>query len=723
MWAVAVLTVAAPRALFPVSPVSFDAPRALLAGGCPWAEAVADFNGDGKPDLAVTSSCSEDDTVSILLGNGNGTFRPAVNYRVGNTAFALVVGDFNGDGKLDLAVANEYSDSISILLGNGDGTFRPALNSGVHQPLALAVGDFNGDGKLDLAVASYGPVSILLGNGDGAFRAAVTYPVSGAAYAVAVGDFNGDGKADLAVAGYGSKNVSILVGKGDGTLQPAVYYAIGSEPSSLAVGDFNGDGKADLVVTDSAISILLGNGDGTFQPPVNYAVGSEAITYWPSGEVIVGDLTGNGKLDLAVAVANGVSILLGNGDGTFESAANYNSGGSPESLAVGDFNGDGKPDLAVVDLSGGIVAIMLGNGQGEFVHPATYPGFDKAGDCCYAIAVGDFNGDGKPDLVTADEGFAAVSVRLGEGNGAFLPRKAFSVGYRPVAVAVGDLNGDGKLDVAVAGGPDADNISVLLGNGDGTLQPAVHYASGGSTPTSVAVGDFNGDGKLDLAVANQSSSSNSVSILLGNGDGTFQPAAMYSAPSVPASVAIGDFNGDGKLDLAVAVANGASILMGNGDGTFQPAVNYTTGAPAIIDGPAALFVAVGDFNGDGKLDLAVANEGSNGPGEVYFVAILLGHGDGTFQPAATIYPLTEALSIAVADFNGDGRLDLALVNYNGAAILLGNGDGTFQPPSMYASGSAATSLAVGDFNLDGKPDLAVANYGSDSIAILTNTTP
>jgi hypothetical protein len=701
-----------------------------LDGGSPFAVAVADFNGDGKLDLAVANGPG---SVSILLGNGKGTFRPKASYRVGDDAFSLVVADFNGDGRPDLAVGSSASGTLTILLGNGDGTFQPAM----QHPAGVApvVGDFNGDGKPDLAVDARGDqgVSILLGNGDGTFQPAVTYPVGGAADSMAVGDFNGDGKADLAVLVSPSSDapmLSILLGNGDGTFQPAVDFATAPPgPSSVAAGDFNGDGKADLALTTyGSISILLSNGDGTFQPAVNYAVGSPESAV--VGDLVVGDLNGDGKPDIAAAVSSGVSILLANGHGAFQPAAYYNSGGNPVSLgfsssfALGDFNGDGNLDLAVVDSDNGIVGIMLGNGQGEFEHPATYPGFDKAGNCCYAIAVGDFNGDGKPDLVTADEGFGAVSVRLGEGNGAFLPRQAFSVGYRPVAVAEGDFNGDGKLDVVVAnGGPDADNVSIMLGNGDGTLQPAVHYASGGSTPTSVAVGDFNGDGKPDLAVANQSSASNSVSILLGNGDGTFQTAVIYPAPSAPQSVAIGDFNGDGKLDIAVAVSNGVSSLLGNGDGTFQPAVNYITGQPAIIDGPAAFFVAIGDFNGDGKLDLAVANEGSDGPGEVYFVAILLGNGDGTFQPAATIYPLTEALSIAVADFNGDGRLDLALANYSGTSILLGNGDGTFQAPLLYASGYWATSLAVGDFNLDGKPDLAVANYGSDSIAIMTNTTP
>jgi len=333
--------------------------------GTPSAIATGDFNGDGKIDVAVTNS---NNSVSILLGNGDGTFRPAVDYAVGGGPTGLAVGDFNGDGKLDLAVANFVTNDVSVLLGNGDGTFQPALTfttAGEAEPLAVAVGDFNGDGKLDLAVANgfTNNVSVFLGNGDGTFQTGVDYKVGTLPAALAVGDFNADGKLDLAVANNTTLNVSILLGNGDGTFQPAVNFRGGG--GSVVVGDFNGDGKLDLALANTnnpsgmgRISVLLGNGDGTFQTGVDYTAlpGTDSIA--------VGDFNGDGRLDLAVANvgSNGVSVLLGNGDGTFQAPLNFVLGtqlGNSASVAAGDFNGDGKLDLAVIDRSASAIFILL----------------------------------------------------------------------------------------------------------------------------------------------------------------------------------------------------------------------------------------------------------------------------------------------------------------------------------------------------------------------------
>ncbi|MGA3327934.1 MAG: choice-of-anchor D domain-containing protein [Terriglobia bacterium] len=337
------------------------------AGTEPESVAMGDFNGDRKLDLAVINDRSNN--VTILLGNGDGTFQTAVNYTVGSAPTDVAAGDFNGDGKLDLAVTNADSNNVTILLGNGNGTFTPAASSPATgtEPYAVAVGDFNGDGKLDLAVANYvsGNVTILLGNGDGTFACAASSPTTGTKpSAIAVGDFNGDGKLDLAVANYGSNNLTILLGNGDGTFSSAALSpATGTEPYSVAVGDFNGDGFADLVVanygdTPGTASVLLNKADGTgtFQTQSKYTVGS-VPTY-----VAVGDLNGDANLDLAVAnqASNTMTIFLGNGAGTFTPAATSPAtGAEPWAVVVGDFNGDGKLDLATVNFYSSNVSVLL----------------------------------------------------------------------------------------------------------------------------------------------------------------------------------------------------------------------------------------------------------------------------------------------------------------------------------------------------------------------------
>lgn len=352
----------------PSSSMALSAPTdfSLGTGSSPAFGAVGDFNGDGKLDLAVADQNTGN--VSVLLGNGNGTFQPHVDYATGRTPLSVVVGDFNRDGKLDLAVTNESDNTVSVLLGNGDGTFQAAVRYGTgSSPYAVAVGDFNSDGKLDLVVANiYGNnVSVLLGNGDGTFQAAANYDVGMRPTSIAVGDFNGDGKLDLAVTNLGGNNVSVLLGMGDGTFSARVDYATGSGPNSVALADFNGDGKLDLAVTnqsDNTISVLLGNGDGTFQPPVNYSVGTVPAS------VAIGDFNGDAKLDLAVANGCGpsgcasggsVSILLGNGDGTFQAHADYATPRLPALVAVGDFNGGGRLDVAVANYVSSTVSVLL----------------------------------------------------------------------------------------------------------------------------------------------------------------------------------------------------------------------------------------------------------------------------------------------------------------------------------------------------------------------------
>jgi hypothetical protein len=333
----------------------------VLAGGSfevgdlPDCGVVADFNGDGKLDVAIGNISSN--TISVLLGNGDGTFGSEQDFAVGSQVRSMAVGDFNGDGILDLATANNVSGTVSVLLGFGDGTFAPKIDTTVGtRPRSLVAADFNGDGMLDLAVVNHDSrtVSILLGNGDGTFTTKMEIPTDIEPFWVVAADFNQDGKLDLAVADHITGMVSIFLGNGDGTFGPERHFAVGPWVTSLATGDFNGDGKADLAAVNEkneTLSILLGNGDGTFAPKTTYSTGSSAFS------VGTADFNGDGKADIAVRDGG---ILLGNGDGTFAPRGPVISGHGRKLFAIAaDFNGDGRLDVLDVDIDQSTIYVFL----------------------------------------------------------------------------------------------------------------------------------------------------------------------------------------------------------------------------------------------------------------------------------------------------------------------------------------------------------------------------
>jgi len=340
-----------------VPSVSFAAPVNYTVGTLPFANAVGDFNGDHILDIAVVNENTNN--VSVLFGNGDGTFQAAVNYNVGSSPSAITVVDLNKDGVPDIAVANELGLTISVLInkGDGSGTFNPAVSYPAGKaPRGIVAGDLRGIGIQDLVVANNNGnnVSVFLGNGDGTFQPMVNYAANQHPKSVAVGYFNNDTHLDIACANHDSSDVSILIGNGDGTFQAPVNYPVGLNPRHVMVADFNKDGKWDLVTANggsNTISILYGNGDGTFQPQVAYVVNSTpgASPRW----VAVDDYNNDGFLDVATSNydANTVSVLLGTGISTagqgFVTPLNYNVGKNPTGIVSGDFNNDGKPDLSV----------------------------------------------------------------------------------------------------------------------------------------------------------------------------------------------------------------------------------------------------------------------------------------------------------------------------------------------------------------------------------------
>lgn len=409
--------------------------------------------------------------------------------------------------------------------------------------------------------------------------------------------------------------------------------------------------------------------------------------------------------------------------GVFHSTTNISSTGSAGNYTLtGTVTGIGSLTLAptgtvsFADTSN--TNFSLGSatlGAATLVQGFTANGSLVTGALPVSVAAADLDGDGFADLVVANQSDKNVSVLLGNGDGTFKTAVIYAAGTSPRFVAVRDFDGDGLLDLAVSNSSN-NKISILLGTGGGKFGVAKAYATGAS-PYGLVTGDFNGDGILDLASAN--SGDNGISVLFGNANGSFNAPTPYATGTSPFSLSVGDFNNDGKLDLAVTNfgSNNVTILLGNPDGTFpsSPSYTYTVG-----NGPFA--VAVGDFNNDGKLDLAVTNSGNNS------VTILLGMGDGSFQTLLPTYPTgSSPYSVAVGDFNGDGLADLVVTNFGGGtgttiSILLGNGDGTFQPRVDYSVGNGSRSVAVADFNGDGLADLGVTNRTDSTVSVLLNST-
>jgi FG-GAP-like repeat len=701
----------------------FVSPQVFPAGGGAQKIAVADFNQDGKLDAVVLNV-----GFSILFGNGDGTFQPPVNYATPPTPLSVAVGDFNNDGFPDLAVGT-ILEGVTIYINRGDGTFQAGVNIASSSLANIVVGDFNGDHNQDLVLAPSGSdfVYVYLGHGDGTFKSVGGFRAGGCSSAMASGDFNHDGKVDLALTidqhcaiNNGKFEVSILLGNGDGSFRPPIETSAGPRVmGGIAVADFNHDGNLDVAIENNQpqgisyvgnVEVFLGNGDGTLQHWHAYLIDLEP------GCILTADFNGDGNSDLAACSQNGdVSILYGNGDGQFQRAQNYQAAPSDGvwAIAAGDLNGDGLPDILTP--SGENLGVLLSQKSGGYDTAVAY----QTGPSSDQVAIGDFTGDGIPDVVVSHSSFpnSQLTVSPGIGNGYFRPQIGTSVpangGDVPIDMAVGDFNRDGKLDVAISEptktGP---AVAIMLGNGDGTFTVGATYPMGTSSYQAgpILAGDLNGDGFLDLVTGCGSDTSWKLCVILGNGDGTFGSPRQFGTGG---NVALADLNHDGILDLVVTYNTGydigdIAVWLGKGDGTFQNPVLYTDN-----NNPGS--IAIADLNGDGIPDLAISDTLT---GEV---RILLGNGDGSFRQGRSYSAGTYSSSLTIADFNHDGKPDIAIgagdivVGYT-VGIMHGNGDGSFQAPVPYSG--QAISLAVGDLTGCGGPDLVV--LGSDAVVYLNS---
>ena len=667
--------------------------------------AVGDLDSDGHLDLAAANHGNWPDyvgSISIRLGQGDGTFRLASDVP-DPSPVSVILTDLNLDGRSDLVVVDP--DAVAVFLGNGDGTFgaRQVIAAG----FGAAVGDVNEDGKPDIAFASKATnrLSVLPGNGDGTFGS----PIEGDAWAPAamrLVDVNADGHLDFVDATYGAECkyddcnvIFVSLGRGDGTFAPSQGFGGGISPFALDLADFNRDGHVDIAYATAGerseqVLLLLGNGDGTFGAGGHLPTGANPLS------IAAADFNGDGTADLATADygadpdydSNSISVFLGKGDGSFETLPRMLVGSDPVSVAAGDLNEDGRPDLVMA--YGAMLASLIGNGDGTFGSKDSYEtDFDL-----HAVEVADFNRDGLPDIVQSD--WHSVALRLGIGSGQLGSRAVIESAHQVRELVVADWNGDHAPDIAFFDGDNA-SLRIDLGNGDGTFTSKEPLT--GLAPLRLAAADLNGDGRSDLAMV---TAQNALQVLIGRGDGTFDPTPRVTTLTRLGIPAFGDFNGDGELDLAIAYSTaryaergGIALMPGNGDGTFGPSREFRGGRDAYA-------VTLCDVNADGKLDVLAGFEDWENPLES--LVVFLGNGDGTLAPKQDFYSGPRSDALATGDFDLDGRLDVAAANFDfesTISVLLGKGDGTFSPRFILGNRGWPLSMAVADMNGDGWPDL------------------
>jgi hypothetical protein len=705
------------------------------------------MKGDGKGDFTAASPASVAFTGQLAAG----------------TATTVVFADFNNDGFLDFAGSSAANFEVQVYINNG-------ANTAYNAPLALDTTNhkyescFNlaGDlskhpGAADIVSANCdngvanrtGNVTVFVNNGNGTFTNSNvgTYYTAGAwPTGLAIADINGDGNNDLVVTDQQAGDVTVLLGNGDGTLQDSpssVGYAIGGGPRTggainfnpALVADFNGDGHLDLMLPDFLYNFIYaqGYGDGTFRSALNYysTIAPGAGAHATSVGIATGNfIPGNSAPDFVIGNANdsgltgGVTVFLSNADGSMQPGVTYTGAATAQLqyVVVADVNGDGIPDIVATDGVNGGVQIFTGNGDGTFTPGTAFP-TDTVAVTTLGIVVGDFNGDGFPDLAVINQtgaNTADVGVLLndsqGHGNFTLVPGNP-ALPALAQELATADINGDKKLDLTVpisgtVASPGS-SVAVFLGNGDGTFTPgtAVTLSNNGSTfyqPIDAAIGDLNGDGKPDLIVSTDDqvpgSANQGIVVALGNGDGTFQTpnfflSSFQSGPD-PMGVQLIDLNRDGHLDvIASNYTNGTvAVMYGKGDGTLYDPVEYVSSLE-----PFGL--ALADVNGDGAVDVVASGDGKGFSG----VNVLLNTSADSVQvpasstnPSEAGVPITLSTTVAGSKVRGVTNLPTGSVTFLDGATALGSA-----PLNSSGQASLSVGLIVGTHSI-------TAQYGGDA---------
>jgi len=678
--------------------------------------AAGDWDADGGIDLVVGGTPLG---FEVLVGDGAGTFAAggALPTHFGPSGpDTVVAADFDGDGDADLAVTYEgtiYPEFVvGLYEGDGVGGFGigPSYDLGgvpsdVHGIEGIPV-DVDVDGDADLvylARASFGggdsELHVLENDGAGAFTPLAPLALTGNGTSVVTADWNGDGIPDLAVgtALVSPSTTFVLLGNGDGTFVDAGSSLEGA--ADVLACDVDDDGQQDLVLIGASIRVHRVAG-GVFQPAIVTAIAGSRATHL--------DLDGDGRLDLAMTNGQKLLVLSGDGAGAFTLERTLATGPVPTALLAVQADGRGGPDVLLLDRESARIATYLGDSRaaGRLVgSPASsVPAF------CEAAASGDFDEDGRADLVIT-RGFGldpGALVQLGDGAGGFAPGADLAAGSYPVSLEVADWNGDAHEDVAI-GCRSSNDITVFLGDGAGAFTPSAVLGSA-DAPFGLAAADFDEDGALDFAATRYLA--DGLRVYLGDGAGGFTPGPTRSAGVRPVDAVTGDWNQDGHADLVFSHGFTVQLLLGDGTGQLADAGSFQAAT-------GAWRLAAGDFDGDGLSDVAVACAGS-----FLGARVVLGCGDGAGGFSATASIDTGSFGgqdLAALDLDLDGDLDLGVAHLSGElSILSGRGDGTFEAPRTWAAGLGSRALVGGFFDADARPDLVVVGRDAGSLVLLAS---